>query len=489
MKSITRFTKNIRGNSCLNCGTQISNEANFCSKCGQVNDTNRLSVKQYFSEYLNGFFNFDNRFLKTIIPLIFKPGFVTKEYIEGRRVKYVNPFQLYLHITILFFLVVGIFNTIDKFKPIEEVPLEVTDELDKPEEAKMLLDSIKTATLKELESNDVQLDSSTLSLVDTGINQISINKDSLEAAADLKAKESIVKLNFFVDSILSDQATLASFKNNTLNASEKDTLMFRLIMAVDKKAELLANDGEDIKVDLFEDIGESWEEISKKGTLKDKAVERIDSILLENQIAYQVPLSLIRLSNEDPDDDQLGRLVKRVQSFMDFQKKYPKENSLTAIEKLGYEKTYLNVFLYTKSTDLNEAIEDPKNYGGQFVDRVLSRVSVALFFLLPLFTLMVTFIYIRRKYNYTENLVFVFHVQTVFFLLLLIFLIVNKITGSDIGTGIFLLTFMIYLYLAMRKFYEQGWFKTLIKYIILNAAFIIIASIGAVIISFLAFLI
>ena len=85
MKSITRFTKNIRGNECLNCGTHLTTDDNFCGRCGQVNDTKRLSVKQYFSEYLSGFLNFDNRFLKTVIPLVFKPGFVTKEYVDGKR--------------------------------------------------------------------------------------------------------------------------------------------------------------------------------------------------------------------------------------------------------------------------------------------------------------------------------------------------------------------------------------------------------------------
>ena len=66
---------------------------------------NRLGIKQYFSEYLSGFFEFDNRFLRTVVPLIIKPGTVSKNYVNGRRIYYANPFQLYLHITILFFLV------------------------------------------------------------------------------------------------------------------------------------------------------------------------------------------------------------------------------------------------------------------------------------------------------------------------------------------------------------------------------------------------
>jgi cation transport ATPase len=173
---------------------------------------------------------------------------------------------------------------------------------------------------------------------------------------------------------------------------------------------------------------------------------------------------------------------------MDFQKEEPKVDVITAIERLGYENNYWNVFLYSKSTDWNEAVADPENYGAEFKDRILSRVSVALFFLLPLFTLFVSLLYIRRKFNYTENLVFVFHVQTVFFLLLLLFIIIGRIAHSNSIVWIFLIIFMIHLFMSMRQFYQQGRIKTLIKYIILNSAFMIMASIGAIIISFIAFM-
>ena len=109
MKSITRFTKNIRGNKCLNCENSISEEDNFCSRCGQVNDLKKVSLKQYLSAYFDDFLSFDSRLLNTIVGLIFKPGFVTKNYVEGKRMSYVNPFKLYIQITILFFLLIGIF--------------------------------------------------------------------------------------------------------------------------------------------------------------------------------------------------------------------------------------------------------------------------------------------------------------------------------------------------------------------------------------------
>lgn len=488
MKSITRFTNNIRGNECLNCGTQLTTEDNFCSRCGQVNDTNRLSVKQYFFEYLSGFFDFDNRFLKTVIPLVFKPGFVTKEYVNGKRMKYVNPFQMYLHISILFFLVIGIFGTIDKFKPSAKTPSEVFGELNQ-DEIRPTIDSIKSETFEELKKNNVPIDSTTLSFINMGVDQISHNKDSIKfRTAKLKAQreKSIYK---FIDSLMSEPAKIKPFEDDSVSSVEKDSLMYTILIDIDNRAKQLTDDNTDVIVKSWAQVDDGWSAISKKGSLKKKGIKRMDSLFKNRGIGYEIPLSLIRRSNENPDSQGAGKLFNKIKTLMDHQKEHPKESALVALDRLDYEKSYWNIFLYSKSTDWNEAVEDPENYGSQFLDRILSRVSVALFLLLPIFTLIVSMIYIRRKYNYTENLVFVFHVQTVFFLLLLLFLTVNWFAESNLVIVIFFLTFMLHLYKSMRQFYQQGRFKTIIKYFILNMAFFVLALIGGVIISFLAFLI
>ena len=174
---------------------------------------------------------------------------------------------------------------------------------------------------------------------------------------------------------------------------------------------------------------------------------------------------------------------------MEYEKEEPEADVFKALNDLQYEKSYWNVFLYSKSKDWNEAVKDPQNYGRELKDRILSRVSLALFLLLPIFTLIVALLYIRSRFNYTEHLVFVFHAQTVFFILLLLFIILGRIVDSEKIPWIVLPLFLIYLYMALRNFYNQGWFKTLVKYVMLNFFFVILASIGGVIISFLAFMI
>ena len=226
MKSITRFTGNLHGRNCLNCGKDISEEDNFCPNCGQVNDLNRLSVKQYFSEYLNGFYEFDNRFLRTVVPLLFKPGQVSKNYVEGKRIHYVNPFQLYLHITILFFLIVGIFKTVDSFKPGAEKPASIITEINK-EKDKVDLDSLKEETMKNLKDPSSGVDSATVSFIATTIDQATeaakSKNDSADAVENLSEEELSKRTAViaFVDSLLQDSARLAPLMNEKSKFRER----------------------------------------------------------------------------------------------------------------------------------------------------------------------------------------------------------------------------------------------------------------------------
>lgn len=80
-----------------------------------------------------------------------------------------------------------------------------------------------------------------------------------------------------------------------------------------------------------------------------------------------------------------------------------------------------------------------------------------------------------------EHLVFVFHVQTTFFVFLLIALPLNLLLDTEFFTTAAMFVFLFYLYKAMRKFYGQGRFKTLVKFILLNGIFLTLAMIAAII--------
>lgn len=79
---------------CANCGTPLAGP--YCSRCGQhVADYHR-SVWRFVVDFLDNTFSWDSRFLRTLVPLFRQPGFLTKEFMAGRRVHYVHPLRLFL---------------------------------------------------------------------------------------------------------------------------------------------------------------------------------------------------------------------------------------------------------------------------------------------------------------------------------------------------------------------------------------------------------
>lgn len=484
MKSITRFTRNTRGNRCLNCEREISVDDNFCTYCGQVNDLKKISLKQYLSAYFDDFFSFDSRLLNTVVALIFKPGYVTKNYVEGRRMAYINPFRLYINITILFFLLLGIFGTIDKYKPGAENSVDIIKGLNN-DETMAIIDSVKTATLKELQNPDLPLDSVDRAAIENGIN---ITGSKIDSFSSGNLGESKVELLLFVDSLFVIPNSISVFTDTIISKKKKDSVMGILMEAIDDKASTLVFSEEKLNINSWDELDVSIGNLNQRTVLKKEAAEHMERILEDRGVIYQVPESLIDSDSTNIMGGLTEAFFPMTTIFMNYDKEHPDTSAFDALDDLGYEKSYWNVFYYSKAQDWNEAFEDSE-YVRSLWDRILSRVSVALFFLLPIFTLIVSLLYIRNKYNYTEHLVFVFHVQTVFFIFLMLFIVLGRIVSSDAVPWIFLLIFMIYLYKAMRYFYGQGRFKTIFKYIVLNFSFLFLALLGGVVISFLAFFI
>ena len=63
-----------------------------------------MSIRHLIGESFLDYFHFDSKFFRTILPLIFKPGFLTREFMKGKRKSYLEPFRLFLVISIIYFL-------------------------------------------------------------------------------------------------------------------------------------------------------------------------------------------------------------------------------------------------------------------------------------------------------------------------------------------------------------------------------------------------
>jgi hypothetical protein len=86
---------------CQNCGAPLGGP--FCSACGQHDVEYHRSLWPMLEDALEGFFHFDGKAVKSVRYLLTRPGFLTQEFVAGRRASYANPLRLYIFISFLFF--------------------------------------------------------------------------------------------------------------------------------------------------------------------------------------------------------------------------------------------------------------------------------------------------------------------------------------------------------------------------------------------------
>ena len=376
-------SKQVKGLECLNCGQPLTGNENFCSYCGQKNTTKKLSLGVFVSNIFSGFFSYDSRLWTTFIPLLTKPGKVSKDYIEGKRARFVNPFQLYLNVSIIFFIILGISNSFSEGTALNDV-IKISQDID---------------SLSQIE------------------------KAKLDSIA-LNAKEEL---------------TIAMPKDST---NQK----------------------------IYSDLNKVFNLIGDQKSIKDSTTV--------NQYVYYSKNDTVSEIN----------LVKKISDFYHFYQNHKRYPTFQALDSLGYKKSFWNKFYYDSTVNSCKNIEEIKDGNSSLAKKILSKISIVLFVFLPIFTLFLFLIYSRRPFTYMEHLVFVFNTQTVFFLLLSIFYLLNffvKISNFD---SIFIIVFLIYLYKALRHFYNQGRIKTFIKFILLNSFYLFLAIIGLVITALATFI-
>ena len=93
-----------QGMPCRNCGALI--EIRFCTNCGQLGADFHRPVWDLVSSSISDMFSLDGRLWRSLPMLMLRPGRMTKEYIDGKRARYVPPFRLFLLTSVIFFLTV-----------------------------------------------------------------------------------------------------------------------------------------------------------------------------------------------------------------------------------------------------------------------------------------------------------------------------------------------------------------------------------------------
>ncbi|MCK0161852.1 DUF3667 domain-containing protein [Allomuricauda sp. F6463D] len=374
-----RYELKFRGVKCLNCGHPLDVSDKYCPNCSQANSTKKLTLKVFFDEFFSSLINYDSKLLRTLSALLLRPGRITKDYVNGKRITYTNPFRFLLSLAFLYFLLITYNNRFSSFDT-----------------------TFKNYDGTIYNGSPIKFD------VDSGDFEV----DSV--ALEKQSKNAIHKL----DSITNEDPELSP------------------------------------QLEFLDSLGVFM------STINDVKKQK-DSFMNADPPGYFKSLEK---------ESRKNRLSKKVEFFRHFIKKDTLLNFQQAQEKYNIDKTSTNTMAFNFSNSILKVMSQP----GTWINETISKLPFIIFFFLPVFTVFISLVYIRNNYTYTDHLIFSFHNQSLLFILLTLSLILDTIFNID-SSGIFLLIFGLYLYKAMRKFYGQGRFKTIVKYIFLNTIFMILA--------------
>jgi len=90
-------------NLCANCDADLTGQ--YCANCGQSAKSRRGPIWRVTSEFADDIFALDSKVLKSLITLLFKPGVLSAQFLDGKRASVLPPVRLYLVMSLLFFFV------------------------------------------------------------------------------------------------------------------------------------------------------------------------------------------------------------------------------------------------------------------------------------------------------------------------------------------------------------------------------------------------
>lgn len=92
--------------SCLNCAAPL--QGPYCHACGQKAIHPIANVHDFVHEATHEFLHLDGKILNTVKLLVTKPGQLTREFVEGRRARYISPLRVYLTFSLIFFFLAAV---------------------------------------------------------------------------------------------------------------------------------------------------------------------------------------------------------------------------------------------------------------------------------------------------------------------------------------------------------------------------------------------
>lgn len=183
---------------CLNCGAAL--HGRFCHYCGQENIEPKDSFWHLVTHFVYDIIHFDGKFFSTLKYLLFHPGFLSHEYLRGRRADYLHPIRMYVFTSAFFFLIFfGFYQKEDE--------IDIRETKDTAQEVMTKLENQKRRLEKSMQNPSAV------------VAATQIRKKIQETEADIAMLKRDSTLKDSVTSLPKGGFTLMSFDRNKLNAT------------------------------------------------------------------------------------------------------------------------------------------------------------------------------------------------------------------------------------------------------------------------------
>lgn len=255
---------------------------------------------------------------------------------------------------------------------------------------------------------------------------------------------------------------------------------------------------------IASDVGGSLNSDSTLPTAINDFLERSNTLILIDSLRSEVNpehpspaaqtaldslISQIRANyypNVETDTIRLGDFIRMSGDSLFIREQYlPPLEFKNADPKVLVEK-YLPEMSFIEKVATRQGIKVLRN-GGSMLDFMLGKVPLMLLVMMPFLALFLKLLYIRHKIFFIEHLFFSFHLHAfIFFLGTLLLLLSNILSESWIA--LMTLSIFVYLFLALKKVYGQGFWKTLLKFWTLLVFYIVLVCLFAVLFSIISFL-
>ncbi len=394
---------------CPNCREPLLGA--FCYACGQPRKGFIRHLSGIAADFLDTIFNIDSRTFQTLFPLFFRPGFLSIEYFDGRRVRYVTPLRLYFFISVLAFLAVSWVTHIDTQSDRDTA-------------------LVGAAGTQGLDAREIE-------------QQRRAALDGLELARGPMGEPGF------------------------LSAQQ----------AINKRFDrALAEEGK---------LADALTDSPSKSAAPAPTPNAASGIAPPPPAAPAPPAPEAGAAPKSDDPDDLSNLRISIAGEESW-------NPSTDSAKLSWLNQAGNDWVTTQVRlmvgNARRAKEDP----ARFFAQVFSLAPQTLFFLLPVFAVLLKLVYLFKRRLYMEHLIVALHSHS--FLCLSILLLAglsalrNTLDAESawhalLGTTKLLLLCWIplYLLLAQKRIYRQGWFFTLFNYMLIGIAYSVLISFGMVI--------